>query len=1130
MNRTRKCLLLFLFLTAFVGQANATDYFVRTSGNDDNDGISASTAFATINQAAMEATSGDTVYVGGGTYTDAVYVLGVKASNSALRFVGDTNGSATGDSGPVVISGVPIRVAGSNFVELQNFTFQGGAAYPLIWENSYEGVVTDCNFVGGQMAVLLKDGSLKLDTCQLADFQQDAIQVDGEARLTVEDCTISDSLRHGILVRKDAITLVDDSTISGSAGDGIQVNVVSDSLSLSTIPAPDCDCVGTSPVAQRQQARDLLASVTLADPVYQAILTSAYNKLNASLDSSLWTDEWHIDISSASTVFDNMNDAIEEINAVLTEDVDFIIQNGEIVVSHPFVAEIDVVGAAITSGGYNMPVTVRMNVGSSHYEPWGSFSSPTQGDVNDNNNPRNFQSPDTFDATDSISVDARSWSKVNGSYSGDQDSHWNEYLTVNSGSGSGNVIVLRDGDAVPPISGYNGQSSAETFLQPYIDSNDVITLQENQAIFLFELGTTNLGSSAADFQDLVVVVTMARSITPLTQAEKDALTDILNLLMESTRNLVECAIDEGTVAGGNASDLQDADNSHQTAIAAANNADYVNAGTEWETAWLAAKAATGNVDPDLNTVVSQLIQASPPTGWTSIASGAITVDDSNLSNNENGVVLESNTSFSANNSTFESNQYWGLSLRGSTALDGCIINDNLYGGVRLTSMTDSDLSIQGLDLTNNTEYGVFFSDCTLTVDQDDVNDWDISGSNYVFAGQLGGLTVSGATISGGSVAGVYLHQGTLTVQNSTFSSNGYGIAADESVVTITNSTVTQNSTGIYTNNNSTVDISGTNIHNNSVTGAAFNSPAAKVTLTNSHIYDNVNGVSLTGAIDGDFELVTTIVRDNSQHGLHFDNCALTLADQSTNNWQTLRNGCGVTCENSSLTFNDVQIDDSVSYGVYGIGSTIIMNGCTVTAANGAYVAADNVSFSASATQFNATGITGAWGLSQLGGTMSVRNCLVKGFDNGLYLNGGTSEVMNATLVSNSAYGVYVSGADATVQNTILSGFNGQQALTLVGGQLSHSYNLIHGFSTAFTGTTAHSTELLKKPHFVDAFSNDYHLAVGSPAINSGADLSAQFSGDLDGNTRPSHGAFEIGAYEYTNSQGSYRVLDWQEAQ
>ena len=38
-----------------------------------------------------------------------------------------------------------------------------------------------------------------------------------------------------------------------------------------------------------------------------------------------------------------------------------------------------------------------------------------------------------------------------------------------------------------------------------------MTMDENQSIYLFELGTTRLTSSAADFQDLVVLVTLGES-------------------------------------------------------------------------------------------------------------------------------------------------------------------------------------------------------------------------------------------------------------------------------------------------------------------------------------------------------------------------------------------------------------------------------------------------------------------------------------------------------------------------------------------------------------------------------------------------------------------------------------------
>ncbi len=47
----------------------ATDYYVSTTGEDSNDGLTAETAFATIDKAVSTAASADTIYVAAGTYT-----------------------------------------------------------------------------------------------------------------------------------------------------------------------------------------------------------------------------------------------------------------------------------------------------------------------------------------------------------------------------------------------------------------------------------------------------------------------------------------------------------------------------------------------------------------------------------------------------------------------------------------------------------------------------------------------------------------------------------------------------------------------------------------------------------------------------------------------------------------------------------------------------------------------------------------------------------------------------------------------------------------------------------------------------------------------------------------------------
>ena len=58
--------------------------------------------------------------------------------------------------------------------------------------------------------------------------------------------------------------------------------------------------------------------------------------------------------------------------------------------------------------------------------------------------------------------------------------------------------VLRNGDAVPLIPGLNPQPPVEEFIKDYVKDGKIV-LDENEAIFLFELGTTDLNSTAADY-------------------------------------------------------------------------------------------------------------------------------------------------------------------------------------------------------------------------------------------------------------------------------------------------------------------------------------------------------------------------------------------------------------------------------------------------------------------------------------------------------------------------------------------------------------------------------------------------------------------------------------------------------
>jgi len=87
------------------------------------------------------------------------------------------------------------------------------------------------------------------------------------------------------------------------------------------------------------------------------------------------------------------------------------------------------------------------------------------------------------------------------------------HIEAVSSSDSPQVRVLRHGDPVPNLDGHEGQTSVEEYVSGFVDtSTNTISLEANEAIFLFELGTTSLSTSAADFQDLVVLVSLSTDV------------------------------------------------------------------------------------------------------------------------------------------------------------------------------------------------------------------------------------------------------------------------------------------------------------------------------------------------------------------------------------------------------------------------------------------------------------------------------------------------------------------------------------------------------------------------------------------------------------------------------------------
>ena len=196
-------------------------------------------------------------------------------------------------------------------------------------------------------------------------------------------------------------------------------------------------------------------------------------------------------------------------------DANFDIDGDDTVLEEPARLKITVLGAAISAGGsYDMPVTVKIKINGTTYTPFGPWGNAVTGNVNTGNSGTTYTwEPDTVFPMDShIKIRGRSWIKKKSWYSGTKKKHWQPYMTVDTNADTQQLETLRDGSGVPTVGGYLGQYSAEEFLADYIDTEaDEMTLDDNQSIYLYELGSTNPASSAFDMQDLVVLVTMTRA-------------------------------------------------------------------------------------------------------------------------------------------------------------------------------------------------------------------------------------------------------------------------------------------------------------------------------------------------------------------------------------------------------------------------------------------------------------------------------------------------------------------------------------------------------------------------------------------------------------------------------------------
>jgi hypothetical protein len=137
-------LVVFLFV---VRSALATDYYIRESGSDSNNGLTPESAFASLDRFDGIAQPGDTVYIGAGTYSGPARFTTPGTATQPVRIIGDQLGQRTGDAGQVVltnsISSEIVRLTRSSYYEFSGLRFLDGSKTITV-DAAVGIVISDC--------------------------------------------------------------------------------------------------------------------------------------------------------------------------------------------------------------------------------------------------------------------------------------------------------------------------------------------------------------------------------------------------------------------------------------------------------------------------------------------------------------------------------------------------------------------------------------------------------------------------------------------------------------------------------------------------------------------------------------------------------------------------------------------------------------------------------------------------------------------------------------------------------------------------------------------------------------------------------------------------------------------------
>ncbi len=197
---------------ALTATASATDYYVKTDGDDSHDGLSSETAWRTIAYAVSSSpsSSGDTIYVLDGIYSEGLNNIIFRKDGITLTAYSQTSPNVLVDGGSGGANEHVITVYDRNNINISKLEVTNGGDQGISVRRSSNVHISECHVHDcGGLGIALYDGThhSSIDKCDVHHIGWNAIQLGGRSdqggsvstHLSITNCKVHDGINHGLI-------------------------------------------------------------------------------------------------------------------------------------------------------------------------------------------------------------------------------------------------------------------------------------------------------------------------------------------------------------------------------------------------------------------------------------------------------------------------------------------------------------------------------------------------------------------------------------------------------------------------------------------------------------------------------------------------------------------------------------------------------------------------------------------------------------------------------------------------------------------------------------------------------------------------------------------------------------------